>query len=622
MVAFLILLSFIFYEEKYFLEVSKKLNIPLSEISIEKEGFEIYGYGKYRLKIFDNLIFSPLKIPTYIKTISEGILQNSDSLWALTYFGFARIDEGVRRGLIERPYKGLMDSLEKIELNIYLSDILKGIGVKEEIEISDENLIKSLIFIFKGIKIYLNEIKEFTKNINEEDFEKIIKGLEERGEDGLSNTQIEKVIENIDFKIISRLTDDLSFFIQKGIEFLKNSSFENSIEFNSIFGKIILGKKENNIYDSPPYLLIIEPDGDDEYINSSITDKKFPLSILIDLNGNDKYNGRNGAGICGSSILIDLKGNDEYKGEKIGIGAGLFGFGIILDFEGNDRYICDSYGEGAGLFGVGILSDLKGNDYYEGFQGIQGFGFVKGCGLLVDKEGNDIYIARDDTIKYPSPQSGEHNVSLAQGTGFGIRADFTDGHSLAGGVGFLIDGEGDDKYFSGVFGQGCGYWMGSGFLIDFNGNDEYKGIWYTQGSSAHFAIGFLLDLNGDDKYKTEMNMGIGAGHDFSIGYLVDYKGNDIYEAPNLSLGSGNANGMGIFIDYEGDDEYKTKGGITLGKGNIDTGRIPSLRNYIKCIGIFIDGKGKDKYYEKFARNKKVWKQNKKIESEINIGIDF
>lgn len=622
MLAFLILLNLIFPEEKYFLKVAKELNLSLNEISIEKEGFEIYGYGKYRLKIFDNLIFSPLKIPSYIKTISEGILANCDSLWALTYFGFARIDEGIRRGLIEKPHKGLVDSLEKIDLNIYLSDILKEIGVKEQIKISDENLIKGLVFIFKGIKIYLKEIKEFTKNINEEDFEKIIKGLEERGEDGLSNTKIEKIVESVDFKIISRLTNDLNFFIQKGIEFLKNSSFENSIEFNSIYGKIILGKKENNVYDFPPYLLIIEPDGDDEYINSSITDKSFPLSILIDLNGNDKYKGRNGAGLCGSSILIDIKGDDEYKGEKIGIGVGLFGFGIILDFEGNDKYICDSYGEGAGLFGAGILSDLNGNDYYEGFQCIQGFGFVKGCGLLIDKEGNDTYIARDDTVKYPSPQTKEHNVSLAQGTGFGIRADFTDGHSLAGGIGFLIDGNGNDRYYCGVFGQGCGYWMGSGFLIDFNGNDEYKGIWYTQGASAHFATGILLDLKGNDKYKTEMNMGIGAGHDFSLGYLVDYKGNDLYEAPNLSLGAGNANGIGIFIDHEGEDEYKTKGGLTLGKANISIGAIPSLRNYIRCIGIFIDGKGKDRYYEKFARNKKIWKQNKNIDSEINIGIDF
>ena len=616
MIFILIFLNFYFPEEKYLLKASKELKIDLRDLCIDKEGFEIYGYGKFRLKIFDNLIFSPVKLPSYIKVISENILNNSDSLWALIIFPFSRIDEGVRRGLIEKPFKGLIDSIDKIDKNEYLNKLLKEIGSSNEIEIKDENLLKGIIFILKGIKIYLKEINDFRKNLKDEDIEKIIKGFEEKGDTLLSNPYIEKLIEHTDFKIISRITSDLSYYIQKGIEFLKESDFKESFELNSIYGKIILGKKENDTYNSPPYLLIIEPDGNDEY---EIFLKSSFLNILIDFNGNDRYKGRIATGIGGTGLLIDFKGNDEYYGERICIGAGLFGCGILLDYEGDDKYVCDSYGEGAGLFGVGVLSDLKGNDYYEGFQGIQGFGFVKGCGIIIDKEGNDVYVARDDTIKYPSPQTEKHNVSLSQGMGFGIRADFIDGHSLAGGIGLLIDGNGDDKYFCGVFGQGCGYWMGIGGLIDFNGNDEYKGIWYTQGASAHFAIGSLLDLNGNDKYITEMNMGIGAGHDFSLGYLVDYKGDDFYEAPNLSLGCGNANGLGIFIDFEGNDEYKTKSGITLGKANI--GIKGSLRNYIKCIGIFVDGKGKDKYYEKFARNKKIWRQ-KEIDFEKNIGIDF
>ena len=618
MFTLLIILNFLFGEEKFIFEAAKNLNLPLDEISIDKEGFELYGYGKFRLKIFDNLIFSPHKLPTYIKSISNGILNNSDSLWALTYFGFARIDEGVKRGLIQKPYKNLIDSLKEVKLGEYLESLLKSNYNFEGVQIEDENLIKGLILILKGIKIYLGEIKEFTKNIDENDCKRLLNSFEEKG-DSFSNPEIERMVESVDFKIISRLSVDLSFFIQKGLEFLKISSFNNYLELNSSYGKIIIGGKGDNIYDSPPYLLIIEPDGNDEYVNSSFTSKIFPLSILIDLKGNDRYKGKNGAGICGASFLIDLNGDDEYLSEKMSLGAGLFGLGIILDFEGNDRYICDSYGEGAGLFGVGILSDLKGNDFYEGFKSIQGFGFVKGFGLLIDKEGNDTYIARDDTVKYPSPQSEKHNVSLAQGVGFGIRADFIDGHSLAGGVGFLIDYEGNDRYSSGVFGQGAGYWMGLGFLIDFKGNDEYKGVWYTQGAAAHFAIGALIDSSGNDIYEGKMNMAQGAGHDFSLGYLVDYSGNDFYISPNLSLGSGNANGLGIFIDYEGNDEYKTKGGIVLGMANIGA-PFPSLRNHIKCIGIFIDGSGKDKYYEKFAKNKKIWKKIRNF--EIGIGIDF
>jgi len=261
----LIFLNFSFPEEEYLLRASKELKIDLRDLCIDKEGFEIYGYGKFRLKIFDNLIFSPIKLPSYMKIISENILNNSDSLWALGVFSFSRIDEGVRRGLIQKPFKNLIDSIDKIDKNEYLNKLLKEIASLNKIEIEDENLLKGLIFILKGIKIFLKEIDDFRKNLKDEDIEKIIDGLEEKGEDALSNCYIEKLIENTDFKIISRIVADLSYFIQKGIEFLKKSDFKESFELNSNYGKIILGKKENNIYNSPPYLLIIEPDGNDEY---------------------------------------------------------------------------------------------------------------------------------------------------------------------------------------------------------------------------------------------------------------------------------------------------------------------------------------------------------------------
>lgn len=617
----LIFITFIFPEEKYLIEVSKRLNIPLYELSLDKEGFELYGYGKFRLKIFDNLIFSPVKLPSYVREMARGILKYSDSLWVISNFPFARIDEGIRRGLIQKPYKEFADSLNKIDLRNYVNGLLKNLGAQFEVEIYDTSFLKGIIFILKGIKIYLKEISIATGSISAEKIEKILNEIER---ESLSNPEIEKLVEDTDFKIISRLSMDLSFYIQKGIEFLKGGSSEKPFEINTLYGKIIIGDLTDNKYNSPPYLLIIEPGGNDEYLDAGSGSKNFPLSLVIDLKGDDSYRGKTGTGVCGTGILIDLEGNDNYTAYKFGIGTGVFGQGIVMDYEGNDRYVCDSYGEGAGIFGTGVLVDLKGNDYYEGFQCVQGFGFVKGCGVLMDKEGDDLYIARDDTVKYPSPQTEKHNVSLAQGAGFGIRADFTDGHSIAGGVGFLIDERGNDEYSCGVFGQGCGYWMGSGFLIDFEGNDKYRGIWYVQGAGAHFAIGALIDSCGNDTFIAEMNMAHGAGHDFSLGYFVDYKGNDFYHSPDLSLGAGNANGMGIFIDFEGNDEYKTEGKVTLGMANI--GLKGGLRDYIRCTGIFIDANGRDKYYKKFAGNRKTWKQKPPLkpylDSEKCIGIDF
>jgi hypothetical protein len=250
-------------------------------------------------------------------------------------------------------------------------------------------------------------------------------------------------------------------------------------------------------------------------------------------------------------------------------------------------------------------------------------GYTKGCGLLVNYEGNDKYIAEDSIIIYPSSQSKEHNSSLAQGFGFGKRADFLDGHSWAGGVGVLCDIRGNDYYSAGVFGQGCGYWFAVGMLLDGEGDDSYNGAWYIQGSGAHFAVGYLDDFSGNDLYNVSINMSLGSGHDFTIGYFNERGGNDIYNVPNLSLGGGNANGIGIFHDHAGDDTYITHGGTILGRVNpLKMG----AREFLNVFGVFIDGGGNDKYNEPWAKNSTRW-ISPKVDStdtspyEIGVGID-
>ena len=74
--------------------------------------------------------------------------------------------------------------------------------------------------------------------------------------------------------------------------------------------------------------------------------------------------------------------------------------------------------------------------------------------------------------KWAQVQSKEHNTSMCQGVGMGRRADYTDGHSWAGGVGMLVEGGGDDTYSCSVFGQGCAYWYGVGLLVDKAGADQ------------------------------------------------------------------------------------------------------------------------------------------------------
>ncbi|MFN4181915.1 MAG: hypothetical protein ACK4G3_01715, partial [bacterium] len=204
----------------------------------------------------------------------------------------------------------------------------------------------------------------------------------------------------------------------------------------------------------------------------------------------------------------------------------------------------------------------------------------------------------------------------------GKRADYIDGHSLAGGVGILVDGKGDDEYSCGVFGQGTSYWYSIGILYDAEGNDIYKGMWYVQGSTAHFGFGILVDISGDDRYEAKMNMAQGAGHDLGIGILYDISGNDTHFAPNLSLGSGNANGIGLFIDSSGSDSYQVSSQTSLGRA---AGVKDSLRQWMRTIGIFLDlGDGEDTYSgHPEARNKAIWKLpgTNELPSELGIGID-
>lgn len=332
-----------------------------------------------------------------------------------------------------------------------------------------------------------------------------------------------------------------------------------------------------------------------------------------------------GGAVLGYAFVLDMEGNDLYRSLSLTQGASVFGVGALVDADGDDRYECYTAGQGAADWGIGILVDRAGHDHYRCFSSAQGYGGTKGYGLLLDVSGNDTYLADDTTIDFPSLQTDKHNVSMAQGVGNGRRADYTDGHSLAGGIGMLVDGAGDDQYRCGVFGQGVGYWYGLGLLCDGGGDDVYEGVWYVQGASAHFAVGVLEDVSGNDQYTAMMNMAQGAGHDFSLGWLIDLDGNDIYHAPNLSLGGGNANGIGIFWDASGDDRYIVAPSITLGRSSI--GARGTLRERALCLGLFCDTGGKDTYPDSFpfARDNAIWTQQgasqPPVKREYGVGID-
>ena len=414
-------------------------------------------------------------------------------------------------------------------------------------------------------------------------------------------------------------------------------------------------------------LLVIDLGGDDTYEApvGANQDARNPVSVLVDLGGDDTYGypvvahsldtpdllpsdadgrrigaagapsysrtARQGAGRLGVGLLYDLgTGRDRYRGLRMSQGFGALGLGGLYDEGGDDTYEAEAGAQGAAMAGLGVLVDGAGRDTYTVWSYGQGFGYVQGVGLVIDRDGDDRYTARVTPVLYPSPQSPMSNTSFAQGAGFGRRGDaFPDRINMSGGIGILRDRTGSDQYTAGVFGQGTGYWGGMGLLLDGAGDDRYDGRWYVQAGSAHFAYAALVDGGGRDDHNalaTRQNMTAGAGHDFSLSvFLAQGPEGDTYRVPNLALGAGNANGAGIFADEGGDDTYEAASALTLGNAALESLTDPG-RLMRPTVGLFLDADGRDTYTRSPAGpvgNDRTWTQriHPEAPSERGFGAD-
>jgi hypothetical protein len=383
-------------------------------------------------------------------------------------------------------------------------------------------------------------------------------------------------------------------------------------------GEIIIQGGGDDLLEADGPLLVVDLGGNDTYLGrfAASTPGRSPIGVLVDLAGDDTYGDAGqaasfGAGILGLGALFDLGGNDRYTVQRSGLGAAHFGTGLLYDKTGDDTYeVRDRFGQGAGIAGVGMLVDLEGNDTYTCAQLSQGMGGTLGAGVLLDLEGDDRYIARDDGNI--SELYLNRSVAMSQGCGWGRRADFGDGHTLAGGVGVLVDGAGDDLYSAQVWAQGCGYWWGLGILEDRSGNDTYRNGKYSAGSAAHFAIGICVDLAGDDVHnqdneESSMNQYQGHARDGSIGIFIDGDGNDRYIFREHCGGSADLGSLGLFWDRRGDDVYTftpwQEPGLPRNGWNytppIGTSTwYPPMRTFrddLITVGIFLDTGGRDVY---------------------------
>ncbi len=340
-----------------------------------------------------------------------------------------------------------------------------------------------------------------------------------------------------------------------------------------------------------------------------------PISVLIDLGGDDYYGYRRnnyppsaGVGLLGVGLVIDTDGDDHYTGSVCTQGMGMFGVGVLLDRAGDDKYQADLSAQGCGYFGIGLCLDGSGRDDYYLYGSGQGLGGVGGgIGVCASFDGDDKYTAEPYAEVYNrGDYHSEHKINgnEAQGAGFGRRGDGSDGHAWAGGLGAIIDINGNDHYYSGNWTLGVGYWFGTGIAVDRSGDDIYESCYFTQGSGAHFANGILIDESGDDRHELyeTAGAGLGFGWDFTNAFLIDKGGNDTYRAKIISMGLAQIRSNAFLIDIGGDDRYFLGDGTPgLGEasyrqGYDKPGRLTSYYSYAKSFGGFIDIGGRDRYY--------------------------
>jgi len=437
---------------------------------------------------------------------------------------------------------------------------------------------------------------------------------------------VDRIMKNIDihsyYYSFIRILSGIDLVSNKLHELRKKKSINwrvQNFDFNTPLGKIIIRGSDDDLIQVSNALLVIDLGGNDRYKGNPGGNNglNYPFGILIDLQGNDKYNETleresMGSGVCGLGVLVDMKGNDNYRADNRAQGCGIFGVGILADLDGSDSYILKSMGQGAGFFGTGMLIDYNGRDLYRIYSNGQGMGASNGIGILIDSNGKDYYYAEPDakiTGRGDYHSDKRISYSYAQGCGVGRRGDISDGHSWAGGLGMLVDLGGDDNYRSGNWATSSSYWFGIGILLDYSGNDIYRTNTFSLCSGAHFSINSLIDYSGNDRYISEKDskLNLCFSHDFTISFFADLSGNDYYLLRDMGLAYSISMGQSFFFDLKGDDKYNVYNLNVLGKLREEKppfGLSDFYKNFSHQISFFFDGNGKDSY--------KIFKRNKLI----------
>jgi hypothetical protein len=370
-------------------------------------------------------------------------------------------------------------------------------------------------------------------------------------------------------------------------------------------GWIVIGGRGPNTYREADrkVALLLDLGGNDTYDGYAVPlNETQGIGVVIDLDGDDVYAAGSvglAAGRLGVGMLVDLAGNDRYRLASGSGGAGFAGIGLLVDHEGDDRYEGTRFTQGAAIGGMGFLLDRSGNDTYSSFGYAIGFGGPRGIGAVVDVAGNDAYqcghqyASGYNRLDAPEARPGDARYQydcfgLGAGVGHRIlpKQEPPAVEDVAGGIGLVLDQEGDDRYSSSNFSQGLGYYFGAGVLMDERGHDTHEAARYGHGAAAHFGVGLFVDQSGadrygstgpfyngaaawdrsvalavdggtdDDGYDFRRSTGLGIADHRAWSLFVDAGGRDRYQVPE-GLGTARSGSTGMFFDLGGEDGYET-----------------------------------------------------------------
>lgn len=260
--------------------------------------------------------------------------------------------------------------------------------------------------------------------------------------------------------------------------------------------------------------VFIKDGGHTSYASRALTQGfgQFGVGLMIDTRGDDRYTAelysQGASRTLGVGWLVDRQGSDIYRAGGLVVHTPLFadvhysfsqafsigyredsggvsgGVALLTDGEGDDYYLAETFAQGAAYwFSLASLLDVAGNDTYSGHHYVQSSSMHFGGAYLFDLAGDDSY-----TTKFGASHAIGHDY----------------------GVAMLVDRAGNDIYVARDSTPGIGNANGVGIFLEVAGDDRYQGPPGTgNGARGSGSVGVFADLAGQDRYRDGLADGEG-----------------------------------------------------------------------------------------------------------------